>query len=303
MKKIIGYIAGGQGLGVKYLALLSLVLGIIVGAAVKFYGQDGVPYAQQIADQMLPIKVVDGKIVEPQETYKVVHLRFGEDSAPYPIPLVLDTTSDTLDVNTLDPGAYISRKNIYLVKDREVRTYNLEGSFDLPQDDYTGFFNSMLNWVSIIAAVGAFAGLFIMYFMLTLIYSVCAIPLAGLASKKVDFDGRMRLSALAVIAAYVISWTLRFATGISLSTFVFFVLVVALQGIMIYKLPAAPEAPAPQPALPEEEAEPVVVDADKPKKKAPAKKKPAVKASKPKTPAKGKPAAAKKDKPAAKAKQ
>ncbi len=36
MKKIIGYIAGGQGLGVKYLALLSLVLGIIVGAAVKF---------------------------------------------------------------------------------------------------------------------------------------------------------------------------------------------------------------------------------------------------------------------------
>ena len=104
----------------------------------------------------------------------------------------------------------------------------------------------------------------------------------------------MRLSALAVIAAYVISWTLRFATGISLSTFVFFVLVVALQGIMIYKLPAAPEAPAPQPALPEEEAEPVVVDADKPKKKAPAKKKPAVKASKPKTPAKGKPAAAKK---------
>ncbi len=303
MKKIIGYIAGGQGLGVKYLMLLSLILGIIVGAAAKIYGQKGVPYAQQIADQMLPIKVVDGKIVEPQETYKVVHLRFDESSAPYPIPLVLDTTTDNLDTNTLDPGVYFTRKNIYLAKDREVRTYNLEGSFDLPQDDYTGFFNSVVNWTAIIVALGALVGLFVFYFVLTLIYSVCAIPLAGLASKKIDFDGRMRLSTLALIAAYVVSWILLFTAGLSLNTFVFFVLVVALQGFLIYKLPIAPIEVVKETVWPEEEAAPVVVEVEKPKKKAPAKKKPAVKAAKPKTPAKAKPAAVKKDKPAAKAKK
>lgn len=88
-------------------------------------GSDAVPYAQQIADQMLPIKVVNGQIVEPADTYKVVHLRFNEDSDPYPIPLVLDTTSDVLDINMLDPGIYVTRSNIYFAKEHEVRTYKL----------------------------------------------------------------------------------------------------------------------------------------------------------------------------------
>ena len=84
MKKIINYIAGGQGLGIKFTALLALLLSIVFGATVKVMGSDAVPYAQQIADQMLPIKVVNGQIVEPADTYKVVHLRFNEDSDPYP---------------------------------------------------------------------------------------------------------------------------------------------------------------------------------------------------------------------------
>lgn len=113
MKKIINYIAGGQGLGIKFTALLALLLSIVFGATVKVMGSDAVPYAQQIADQMLPIKVVNGQIVEPADTYKVVHLRFNEDSDPYPIPLVLDTTSDVLDINMLDPGIYVTRSNIY----------------------------------------------------------------------------------------------------------------------------------------------------------------------------------------------
>ena len=87
MKKIINYIAGGQGLGIKFTALLALLLSIVFGATVKVMGNDAVPYAQQIADQMLPIKVVNGQIVEPADTYKVVHLRFNEDSDPYPIPV------------------------------------------------------------------------------------------------------------------------------------------------------------------------------------------------------------------------
>ena len=65
MKKIINYIAGGQGLGIKFIALLALLLSIVFGATVKVMGSDAVPYAQQIADQMLPIKVVNGQIVEP----------------------------------------------------------------------------------------------------------------------------------------------------------------------------------------------------------------------------------------------
>jgi len=308
MKKIIGYIADGRGLGVKYLALLALIFGLVLGIIVKVYGQNGIPYAQQVADQMLPIKVVDGQIVEPQDTYKVVHLRLSEDSAPYPVPLVLDTVSDKLNIETLDPGAYVTRRHIYVVKDNEVRTYNLEGSFELPQDDYTGFFASILNWTALAAALIAFGGLFVLYFILTLIYSVCAMPLASLASKKMDFDRRMRLSAVVLITAYVFSWGLRLAVGLNIGTFVFFIMVIALQGFLIHKLPVTePVLPLPEePAAPKDEKKENIQAAaeEKPKvKKAPAKKKHAAKTAKPKAPAKEKPAAAPKAKSTAKTKK
>ena len=181
MKKIINYIAGGQGLGIKFTALLALLLSIVFGATVKVMGSDAVPYAQQIADQMLPIKVVNGQIVEPADTYKVVHLRFNEDSDPYPIPLVLDTTSDVLDINMLDPGIYVTRSNIYFAKEHEVRTYKLANdNFELPRSDYTGFFRSVLNWTAVFVFVFAFAAMFLLYFVLCLFYSVCAVPLAAI---------------------------------------------------------------------------------------------------------------------------
>ena len=199
MKKIINYIAGGQGLGIKFTALLALLLSIVFGATVKVMGSDAVPYAQQIADQMLPIKVVNGQIVEPADTYKVVHLRFNEDSDPYPIPLVLDTTSDVLDINMLDPGIYVTRSNIYFAKEHEVRTYKLANdNFELPRSDYTGFFRSVLNWTAVFVFVFAFAAMFLLYFVLCLFYSVCAVPLAAILGKKTDFDSRMRLSTVAL---------------------------------------------------------------------------------------------------------
>lgn len=308
MKKIINYIANGQGLGVKYLLLLALILGIIFGIFIKVVGTDGIPYAQQISDQLLPIKVVDGKIVDPVDTYKVVHLQFNADSNPYPIPLVLDTTSDELDINSLDPGAYITRSNIYVVKDHEVRTYKLNGSLELPREDYTGFFKSVLNWTAFGVAVFAFAGLFILYFILALIYSVCAIPVAALVSKKTDFDMRMRLSSLALITVYIISWGLRFAFGLNVNMWLFFVVVIAVQAFLLRKLPitiptpptAAPVSPFPEikaEEIAEADTESASAKTEKPKaKKAPAKKKPAARAAKPKAPAKEKPAAAKKDK-------
>lgn len=309
MKKIINYIVNGQGLGVKYLAVLALVLGLVFGVFIKVYGQDGVPYAQQISDQLLPIEVVDGQIVNPEDTYKVVHLQFGEEANPYPIPLVLDTTSDDLDLNSLDPGAYITRSNIYVVKDHEVRSYKLNGSFNLPREDYREFFTSVLNWTALGAAVFAFAGLFILYFILSLFYSVCAIPVAAIASRKTDFDQRMRLSSLALIVSYLISWGLRLAAGISLNMWLFFVIVIAFQAYLLHKMPlilVKPQAPDAFTHL-EADERPVEVKTEgikettatveKPKtKKAPAKKKSAAKPTKPKSPDKEKPAVKKEKK-------
>lgn len=222
-------------------------------------GSDAVPYAQQIADQMLPIKVVNGQIVEPADTYKVVHLRFNEDSDPYPIPLVLDTTSDVLDINMLDPGIYVTRSNIYFAKEHEVRTYKLANdNFELPRSDYTGFFRSVLNWTAVFVFVFAFAAMFLLYFVLCLFYSVCAVPLAAILGKKTDFDSRMRLSTVAFIAVYAVFWALRLITGLNVNIWLFFIVVIAAQAFLLSKMPVLsstagilPSHPASDSAFPE----------------------------------------------------
>ena len=50
MKKIINYIAGGQGLGIKFTALLALLLSIVFGATVKVMGSDAANCRPNAAD-------------------------------------------------------------------------------------------------------------------------------------------------------------------------------------------------------------------------------------------------------------
>lgn len=155
--------------------------------------------------------------------------------------------------------------------------------------------------------------MFLLYFVLCLFYSVCAVPLAAILGKKTDFDSRMRLSTVAFIAVYAVFWALRLITGLNVNIWLFFIVVIAAQAFLLSKMPVLsstagilPSHPAPDSAFPEinpqektENALPAKTEKAK-VKKAPAKKKAAVKASRPKAPAKEKPAAVKKAKPAAK---
>ena len=229
MKKIISYIAQGQGIGLKYLALLALILGILGGIGTKVIATDGIPLAQQVADQLLPIKVENGQIVEPQETYKVVHLRFGEDENTYPIPIVLDTTSDMLDINLLDQGAYITRSYLYMINEHEARTYKLDGDFELIQKDYTPEFTSFINWTAFLVGVFVFAGLFVFYFLTALVFSFIAGLIA--ASKKIclDFNTKMRLSSVALITCVLVFWVLRLVGDINVNMWFAAIIIIALQ--------------------------------------------------------------------------
>lgn len=229
MKKIISYIAQGQGIGLKYLALLAFILGILGGVGTKVIATDGIPLAQQVADQLLPIKVVNGQIVEPQETYKVVHLRLGGDENAYPIPIVLDTTSDMLDINLLDQGAYITRSYLYMINEHEARTYKLDGDFELVQKDYTPEFTSFINWTALLVGTFVFAGLFVFYFLTALVFSFVA-GLIG-ASKKIalDFNTKMRLSSVALITCVLLFWVLRLVGDVNVNMWLAVIVVVALQ--------------------------------------------------------------------------
>ncbi len=271
MKKIISYIAQGQGIGLKYLALLAFILGILGGIGTKVIATDGIPLAQQVADQLLPMKVVSGKIVEPQETYKVVHLRFGEDESAYPIPIVLDTTSDMLDIDLLDQGVYITRSYLYMINEHEARTYKLDGDFELIQKDYTPEFTSFINWTAFLVGAFVFGGLFVFYFLTALVFSFIAGLIA--ASKKIclDFNTKMRLSSVALITCVLLFWVLRLVGNINVNMWFAAIIIIALQIYFIRCLMEQPtttsvESNAQNAA---NNAEEVIVSA---KEKAPAKK-------------------------------
>ena len=104
MRKITSYILNGQGLGMKFLAGLSVLMALIFAIVIRVQGAAYVPYAQEIADQMLPVKVVNGQIVEPLNTFKMAQIRIEGRDTPLALPLVLDTRVTNLDANLL-PGA------------------------------------------------------------------------------------------------------------------------------------------------------------------------------------------------------
>lgn len=105
MRKITSYILNGQGLGMKFLAGLSVLMALIFAIVIRVQGAAYVPYAQEIADQMLPVKVVNGQIVEPLNTFKMAQIRIEGRDTPLALPLVLDTRVTNLDANLL-PQAF-----------------------------------------------------------------------------------------------------------------------------------------------------------------------------------------------------
>ena len=145
MRKITSYILNGQGLGMKFLAGLSVLMALIFAIVIRVQGAAYVPYAQEIADQMLPVKVVNGQIVEPLNTFKMAQIRIEGRDTPLALPLVLDTRVTNLDANLLPQGVYVTRTNIYTVNRNQVKVIKIEGDNYIPKGDYTDVFKSWLN--------------------------------------------------------------------------------------------------------------------------------------------------------------
>ena len=79
MEKIINYISRGQGLGIKFLLLFSLIVAVFYAVGTKFAGdQFFVPAAQKAADAFLPIRIENGIVTEPENTVKNYTFVLGE---------------------------------------------------------------------------------------------------------------------------------------------------------------------------------------------------------------------------------
>lgn len=234
MQKIYQYILNGKGIGLLFLLLLSLIMAIYFTIVIRNGGKSFIPIAQDTADQILPIKIENGIVVTPSETIKNIPIKFNKEGT-ISYPLVIDTTQDTMDTTTLKPGIYLSKTSLYTVKNGEIRVIKLQDNLEIQQGDYTKFFQSVLNWFSLLVGLFGALILFAVYLLLGVFYAWCSYAVSAVFSKKYDFSQRMRLGILSMLTVYLVFLPLNMI--ITTSWFLFFICVILLQGIVIYQLP------------------------------------------------------------------
>ncbi|MBS4773463.1 MAG: DUF1189 family protein [Proteobacteria bacterium] len=235
MKKILNYVANAQGLGIRYLLLFSLILSVFLGLFIRFAGTNYIPYAQAVADQMLPLKIENGKVVEPLNTVRQAHLDI--EGREIMLPFVINTKVDKLNTAKLADGVYLTRTTIYTINSNQIRINQLEGNVDLPKADYTEGFTSLLTWTAVISAVFGAAFIFLFLFILSIFYATCAYLLAAAMKKKFSFDLRMRSSVISLLTVYIVLYILGYI-GLTSGKLAFFLAVMILEYFLLKNVPS-----------------------------------------------------------------
>lgn len=233
MNKILNYIAHGKGVGAMILLLFSFIIAFYTAINSRIVLNDSIPYMQNISDQLLPIKIENGKVVVPENTVKEVNLA-GDKRTVY--QFVIDTTRDELDTSALKSGLYLTRSYFYAVKQNEIRSVKLEGNLELLKQDYTPMFATAVRWLVAFIGLGGTILLFLMFFVVAILFAFCSGLATAINKKELGFDAKMRLSTLVFIAVYLLSFVLGWV-GFNLHGLLFFLVVIAAQIAVVKRLP------------------------------------------------------------------
>lgn len=233
MDKINNYILKNNGIGALVLLTLSAVYGLYYSITSSDMIETSIPYIQEIIEEVTPIKVVNGVVVTPADTYKDIKLIKGLKGAP---SIIIDTTRDSLDTTNLPEGIYLTRKNFYTVSANEVRSKALAGNFELPREDYTKVMYASVKWIALGIMVGFTIVLFFTYLLLMLFYTLVLKIAERINKKTLSFDESMRLNAV-LFAGLSIAFFFIELIGIYLGNLIFFIVMVGLQIYAVKQLP------------------------------------------------------------------
>lgn len=237
MNKLINYLKNAAGFGIKYLLLFSCLAALILTVFFNISQKNLPNRLQQTADQLLPLKIENGRIVNPDNTFKNITFDLFDNAAQNEKMIItLNTTVDSLDPTKLKPGVYISRTAIYTVAPRQTRTTFFSSSFDIPAGDYRSLFQKALTYVDIIIFITMAVVFFVISLLFSLFYAFCTGIIALIFKKKLAFDLRMRLSVFSLIVLNIISFLIAFI-GLDLSGWKMFIAMLAFLGFLSYKIP------------------------------------------------------------------
>ncbi len=237
MNKILNYISSGTGFGIKFILIITLLASIKTTLNLRDNAKIAIPYAQQTADKLLPITISNNVITNPADTFRDASINLGTfNDQPMLLPIILNTTVDSLDATKLPTGIYLTRKYIYTVNNNQIRTTQYPESLKLEKQDYTEVFSDFLNQMAFYVWIFCAIGLFVFYFLSAIVFAFTAWLLSLLFRKKIDFDSRMRLSILCLFAVYMLAFFAN-TLGLPIPGLGIFIIMIITQGIIIHMLP------------------------------------------------------------------
>lgn len=225
MNKIFDYVKNNRGIGALILLTLALVYSIYYTIVTSNLIDYSIPYVQNGINEIAPLKIENGKVVVPADTYKKVKLVKEAPNSPY---VVIDTTTDVMDVRGKPVGIYLTRSNLYTITPSQTRVRELVGSFELEQKDYTEVMEASVKWIALGILVGFTISLFVMYMLLMLFYSLVIKIAEAVTGKKLSFDESMRLNTVLFTGVSLVCFILGLI-GINIGNLVFFVAMIVLQ--------------------------------------------------------------------------
>lgn len=223
-----------RGIGLSILAVLALIVSWQATSVVKKYMQEQVPNFQETLNQLTPLKIENGTVVEPLNSYKEAYLKVFGDNDERGFKIVIDTKDDTIDLDKIKDDVasiHLAKKKLYFVKKNEISQTDLsELSLNLENKDYQEQMKKGIGyWGNVIGIL--------MFVVLTLYYLVCAIIFAIVSffytigqADKPDFAARIRVSAVALFIVSVIDMLLiaTINTGLSGSVYVLAIILISL---------------------------------------------------------------------------
>ncbi len=198
------------GIGATILAILALIITFQVVDGLKLILNGQVPNIQDTLNQLAPLKVENGTVVEPVNTYKEAYFRpFGKNNGDKGFKIVIDTRVDAIDLNQIsndNPSIQLAKKNLYFVKKNEITKMDLNNfTFDLKPDDYQEQIKSGIEHYSKFVGIVIFAFALLYYIFISAIFAVFSfIFTIGQEFKPKNFAARMRVSSLAIFIVSMI---------------------------------------------------------------------------------------------------
>ena len=206
-----------KGIGLLILAFLALIISWQATVVMKKYAQQQVPHFQETLNQLTPLKIENGTVVNPTNSYKEAYLKIFGDSKERGFKFVIDTKDDTIDLDKIKDDVasiHLAKKKLYFVKKNEISQMDLsELNLNLETKDYQEEMKKGISYF------GNILGIFI-FIVLTIYYLVCAIIFAVISfiytigqANKPDFAARMRVSAVAIFITSAVDMLLITTTN------------------------------------------------------------------------------------------